>query len=279
MLEERLRKKYPHLTKSQKKVANFFLTQGEEAAFLSISDLARLVQASEATIIRFSRAAGYPGYPGLQKDLQSSIRKKISPDQVLQQAIAKEGRQDLYSRIFEMDIRNLTETQKRNHQEVIDRAVKEIIEAKKIGITGFRSSHSMAYLLFFFIGQVRKNVELLDLSLGSLPNALISYGAGDLIFGISFARYGAPTLDILKYGKKAGCKILALTDNPVSPIGQIADIVLIAGSQSSTYFNSFASAISLINCLVAGVSLKSQHSVKVLKAVNEILDEWKLLLM
>jgi DNA-binding MurR/RpiR family transcriptional regulator len=279
MLEERLRKKYPHLTKSQKKVANFFLNQGEEAAFLSISDLARLVHASESTIIRFSRAAGYQGYPGLQKELQSWIRKKISPDQVLQQAIAKEGKKDIYSQIFETDIRNLTETQERNHQEVIDRAVKEMIKAKKIGITGFRSSHAMAYLLFFFIGQVRKNVALLDASLGILPSTLISYGAGDLLLGISFARYGAPTLDILKYGKRAGCKILALTDSPISPIGQIADIVLIAGGQSSTYFNSFASAVSLINCLVAGVSLKSQHSVKVLKAINEILDEWKLLSM
>jgi len=279
MLKDRLRKRYQFLTKAQKKVAEFFLAQGEEAAFLSISHLAHQVKTSEATILRFARAIGYRGYLELQRDLQNWVRQKISPPQVLQQAIVRGSRNDIYSRIFEMDRRNLSETQKANSKDQIEKAVKEIIKARKIGIIGFRSSHAVAYLLFFFIGQVRKDCELLDSNLGSLPSQLINYGVGDLLIGISFPRYASITLDILKYGKKVGCKIMAITDNPVSPIGQISDLVLVAGHKSSTYFNSFSSAVTLINCLVAGLSLRSKVSVKVLESVDQIVADWKFLLI
>ena len=279
MLEGRLQKRYSSLTRSQKKVATFFLSQGEEAAFLTISHLARRLKTSEATILRFSRSIGYQGYPHLQKDLQDWIKQKISPPQALQKAIVKERGQDIYSRIFEIDRQNLNETREANGNEVINRAVEEVIRARKIGIVGFRSSHSIAALLSFFLGQVRKGCELLDISLGNLPNQLIDYGIKDLLVGISFPRYASRTLEILKYGQKAGCTILAITESPVSPIGQMADLALVAGNKSSSYFNSFASAVTLINCLVAGVSLRSKNSVEVLKSVNRIVDDWKLLLI
>ncbi|MBU1208664.1 MAG: MurR/RpiR family transcriptional regulator [Proteobacteria bacterium] len=279
MLAERLQKSYQFLTKQQKKVADFLLSQGPEAAFLSAAQLANQVKASQATIVRFSRSIGYGGYVDLQKDLQSWIKKEISPPQALQKAIAKDRGWDIYSEIFAMDIQNLSETQKANSKEILNRAVEEIIRAKRIGFTGFRSSHSLAYLLCFFIGQVRKNCDLLEISLGNLPNQLINYGSRDLLIGISFPRYSSSTLDILRHGKKVGCKIMAITDNPVSPIGQISDLVLIAGHKSSTYFNSFSSTVTLINCLVAGVSLRNRNSVKVLKSVDQIVNDWRFLLI
>ena len=123
-----------------------------------------------------------------------------------------------------MDLRNLDETWEANGNEVIDRAVEEMIRARKVGIVGFRSSHSIAALLAFFLGQVRKGCELLDIGLGNLPNQFIDYGSEDLLVVISFPRYASRTLHILKYGQNAGCKIIVITDSPVSPIGQTADL-------------------------------------------------------
>jgi len=119
----------------------------------------------------------------------------------------------------------------------------------------------------------------LDIGLGNLANQFIDYGSKDLLVSISFPRYASRTLHILKYGQNAGCKIIVITDSPVSPIGQIADLALVAGNKSSTYLNSFTSAVTLINCLVAGVSLRSKNSVEVLQAVNRIVDDWKFLLI
>jgi len=76
-----------------------------------------------------------------------------------------------------------------------------------------------------------------------------------IILGLRFSRYSAQTLNILEYAKKERCKTIVITDDPVSLLGQIADFVLIA--RTPYYFNSFSSTITLINCLIAGVSLQT----------------------
>jgi DNA-binding MurR/RpiR family transcriptional regulator len=273
MLTERLQRSYPSLTKQQKKVAEFFLTHSPDAAFLSVAELARQVQTSQASVVRFARAIGFQGYPVLQQELQNWVRQKISPSNVLQNLIRKEPKKNVYSQIYQMDLQNLSETREANSQETMDLAVKAIIRARRVGFVGFRTSQAIAYLLFFFIGRVRKNCELMDDG-GNLTNQLMNYGGKDLLLAISFPRYSRLTLETLRYGKKVGCKIIAITDTPISPIGQIADIVLLAERKSATYFNSFTSAVTLVNCLVAGVSVKSRRSLKMLKAFDQVDNEW-----
>ncbi len=273
MLTERLQKSYPSLTKQEKKVAEFFLTQDPEAVFLSVAELARQSKTSQSTVVRFSRAIGFQGYPELQRELQNWVKQKISPSKVLQNFISKGPKDDIYTRIFQIDFQNLTETQEANGKEILEKAIKGILRARRIGFTGFRTSSAIAYLLYYFIGRVRKNCEFLDNG-GNLTHQLMNYDRKDLLFGISFPRYSRQTVEILKYGKKIGCQIMAITDSPISPIGQIADIVLLAGGKSGAYFNSFTSAVTVVNCLVAGVSLKSKRSLKALKSFDQIDKDW-----
>jgi DNA-binding MurR/RpiR family transcriptional regulator len=273
MLTERLQKSYPSLTKQQKKVAEFFLTQDPEAVFLSVAELARQSRTSQSTVVRFSRAIGFQGYPELQRELQNWVKQKISPSKVLQNFISKEPEGDTYSNIFQIDYQNLTDAQEANSKGTLDRVVKGILEAERIGFVGFRTSHAVANLLYFFIARVRTNCELLDTA-DNLTHQLMNYGRRDLLFGISFPRYSRRTSEILKYGQKVGCRIVALTDSPISPIAQVADIVLLAGRKSGAYFNSFTSAVTLVNCLVAGVSLKSRRSLEALELFDRIDMGW-----
>jgi DNA-binding MurR/RpiR family transcriptional regulator len=279
MLAERIQKQFPSLTKQQKTIAQQFLSIDHEGAFFTISQIARQFKTSESTIVRFARALGYKGYPDLQEDLRDDVRKKLSPPVALRESMAKEKGKDIYSDIFEIDQENLRRTRELNDNSVIDGVVREMIRARKIGFTGFRSAHSVAYLLYFFIGQVRKNCELLDASLGSLPNQILNFGPQDLLIGVSLPRYSRQTLDIMKYAKGKKCTTIAITDSPISPLGQAADQILLVGHQSSTYFNSLVGVVALVNCLVAGVSLQDRKSFETLSLVNKVVSKWDYLIM
>ncbi len=280
MLTEKIQKNYSGLTKQQKRVAEFFLSQGSEAAFLSVAQVARQVKTSQATVVRFTQALGFKGYPEVQEELQGALRKKISPTQILQSMISHKSNEKMYARIFQMDMENLRETQEANDPETLARAVKEIIRARKIGFIGARTSHALAYLLFYYLGRVRKNCELLDISgNGNLANQIMNYRPGDLLIGFNFPRYGRQTIEILKYGKKLGCRIIAVTDTPISPSGQLADLVLVAVRKSATYFNSLASSVTLINYLAAEVSLKIRHSLERFKSFDQTDKELSLEVM
>jgi DNA-binding MurR/RpiR family transcriptional regulator len=274
MLGDRIHKRFSSLTFQQKTLAKQILSIDHEAAFFTISQLARQFKTSESTIVRFARAIGYKGYPDLQKDLRNDIRKKLSPPYALRKSMAKKKGRDIYSDVFEIDLENIRKTRELNDHSVIDQAVQQIIRARKIGFTGFRSSHSVAYLLYFFIGQVQRNCELLDCGLGSLPNQILNYGPQDLLIGISLPRYFRQILDIMKYAKGNKCQTIAITDSPISPLGQVADLILLAGNQSSTYFNSLVGVVALINCLVAGVSLRNGKSFRNLSLVNKVAEKW-----
>jgi DNA-binding MurR/RpiR family transcriptional regulator len=278
MLEDRLRQKYRFLTKTQKDLANFFLLHGEEAAFSSIKKLADQLHISEATIVRFAKAIGYKGYPSLQQELQVSIRKKLAPSKILQTIIHKDPRKNLFQQIYEMDAYNHSETAKANRDETIAKVINEIIAAKRIGITAHRSTYAIAFLLAFFLGQLREHCEILDTSKGLLPHSLKNYGPKDLIIGISFPRYTAQTLKILEWGKKTGCRIVAITDRPVSPIGQLADTVLLASHKSVAVFNSLVGPVTIVNLLTAGVSMKRKSSLKYLKFCEPIVQHLEVFL-
>ena len=271
MLTQRIQKNYSDLPRQQKKVAEFFLSQGAEAAFLSVAQLSRRAGTSQATVVRFAKSIGLKGYPDLQRELQATVLRKISPTRILQSMISKKASDKIYDRIFEMDMQNLRQTQEANDPATLERAVKEIIRARKIGFIGARTSHALAYLLYYYLGRVRKHCELLDIGgNGYLTNQIMDFRRGDLLVGISFPRYGRHTIEILKCGKRRGCKIIVITDTPISPAAQVADLVLLAERKSATYFNSLASSITLLNYLAAEVSLKVRNSLTRFKSFDQM---------
>ena len=178
-----------------------------------------------------------------------------------------------------MENENLRKTRELNSNETIDRAVREIIAARRVGTAGGRSTHAVAYLLYLLLSQVRKDCDLLEFTPGGLPNQIINYGPGDLIIGLSLPRYSRQTLLTLEYARKNRCRTIAVTDSPISPIARVADLVLLLGNRSSTYFNTQASAVTLVSCLVAGVSYQNKNSLETLKMVNKLTSEWKYHLM
>ncbi len=279
MLAPKIQRRFPSLTGQQKKIAQQLLSLGHEAAFFTISQMARQFRTSESAIVRFARALGFGGYPALQKELQDAIREKLSPARALENSMAKGQGADIYSRIFEMENENLRKTRELNRNETIDRAVREIIKARRVGAAGGRSTHAVAYLLYLLLSQVRKDCDLLEFTPGGLPNQIINYGPGDLIIALSLPRYSRQTLMTLEYAKKNRCRTIAITDSPISPIAQVADLVLLLGNRSSTYFNTQVSAVTLVSCLVAGVSYKNKNSLETLKMVNKLTSEWKYHLM
>ena len=63
---------FNHLTKSEKRVANFLRKNLNEAAFLAASEIAEHLNISEATVVRFARSLGFSSYPALRVNIQTS---------------------------------------------------------------------------------------------------------------------------------------------------------------------------------------------------------------
>ena len=102
----------------------------------------------------------------------------------------------------------------------------------------------------------------------------------DVLIAVSFPRYSKHTLKLAQFIKKKRCKIIAITDRSISPIGRMADYVIEVDSSSPAYFNSFTAVTSLINCIIQGVTLKNfQRSKASLRNVEQIIGDFDILVL
>jgi len=59
--------RFDEFSRSQKDVARYIVDHLDEAAFLTAEELARRASTSSSTVVRFSQALGFDGYPELQQ--------------------------------------------------------------------------------------------------------------------------------------------------------------------------------------------------------------------
>jgi DNA-binding MurR/RpiR family transcriptional regulator len=69
----RIRQMYPQLAENDKKLADFLLTQPENARHLSSQKLAELAGVSQSGVVKFAQKLGYKGFPALKLALSEAM--------------------------------------------------------------------------------------------------------------------------------------------------------------------------------------------------------------
>ena len=267
-LEERIKKSYPDLTKSQKKIAEFILANPEDVVFLSSRSLGQKVGVSDATVVRFSNAIGVSGFSELQRILQSWLKVKLAPSEKLKTTSTR-LKNSVYAEIFKTNLDTLQKTQQEIADSQIEEAIEALNRARKVFVLGLRRSHSIAFHLYYNLSHILDNVLLISTAYGLPYDQIVEIGKRDVLISISFPRYAKSTEEITRAAKQRGASIIAITDHPLSPIGQIADVSLQVSNESPFFFGSLVSSIVIADCLVGGLSLKHKtRNVNKLKSLE-----------
>ena len=77
-LSEYIQERFDEFSRSQKDVARYIVDHLDEAAFLTAEELARRASTSSSTVVRFSQALGFEGYPELQQAAIEEYRNTIA---------------------------------------------------------------------------------------------------------------------------------------------------------------------------------------------------------
>lgn len=257
IFESLLKGKSRNLTKTQNRVLTYIMDNFEDAIFLNASKIAKESEASEPTVTRLAQALGFDGYPQLQRELQRHSQYRLSMANRLTQSV-KEAKdtKNMFVKTMQEDIQNISETLKGLSSETFNRAVSEIWSAHRVYILGVKQAHALAMALAISLSHFMKNIVLLQPNIGSVWDDAFDIERDDLIIGISFPRYTKHTVEILKYVHERGAKVGAITDSLVSPLADSADWVLPAKCQLESLIETYTSAMSVINALVATLSIK-----------------------
>lgn len=102
---------YDRLPKEHRKIADYISTNVQEVIFYSISELASVLDTSEATVVRFAQGLGYSGYPQLRKILIQYYKEHLSAANRIQSYLGEiKGQDFIYPGMVRKEIEYLSES-------------------------------------------------------------------------------------------------------------------------------------------------------------------------
>ena len=263
-------------SKGQRQIAEYIKAHYDRAAYMTASRFGQVVKVSESTVVRFANALGFEGYPEMQRALQELARTHLTAAQRMNVADNLMDRKNVLDKVLLGDADKIKRTLEELDREAFEDAVEKIVQARNIYVIGSRSSASLAGFLNFNFRMMFDNVCPVEVSSGSeMFEQLLPIGEQDVLIAISFPRYSNRTVRAVRYAHSRGADVVALTDSAQSPLAPYADQVLTARSDMASFVDSLVAPLSIINAMVAAVSMRRHDEVAArLRRLEEIWDEY-----
>ncbi len=250
-LEALIHKHFDSLTKSEKRIAGYLLKNPDEAAFLSISELAEQLDLSEATAVRFAQTLGFNGFPGLREALQESFRSRVTHSARIKERLSElhQGGH-IFERLVASEIDYLTQAINTVDLAAIDQAVTLMRDSERIFVFSLGPSLSLVNLLEIRLTRFGRHVIPLTTTGREVLEPLLLLTKHDLLFAIGFFD-ATPTLKfMLDYAQTCACPAILLTDTLGAILGDKANVVLAARRGSVSAFHSLTVPMTIINTLL-----------------------------
>lgn len=266
LFNERMRKKYNELTKGQKVAARYIADFPRTVALQTAKNVGVASNTSETTVIRLCYELGYSGYSELQKEIQTSLlEQNTAPENPLWdfQSTSKSLKdRNLVHYIMEEDRISVQETLEQLDVNQYKKAVDMLISSEKRVVLGFRSSYAAANWLVFSLNIVLGNTHLYRGEIEGANSYLSTMDEQTTVVAISFRRYVNETYSFVQAAKKKGATIIVITDDRLSPIGQIADIVFTIIAPKPIPLKGMTPLFSLLNLLITTVAASPEDKVQ-----------------
>jgi len=249
-----IRDRFEDFSRSQKDVAQYIVDHLDEAAFQTAEALARRASTSSSTVVRFSQALGFEGFPELQQAARDEYRRRPpsgSPAEATSPLFSLD--QNEYESALAADHVNVEDTARRVSRSDVESAIDALVGSERVLIAG---TDQMA----FFASYMRHLLMLLDMraELVASPSQealgrLSRIDEGTLVIGLSAGRPHPLVLRTMKLARHRKAPTVAITDATLSEVAKLAQITLYYSSNTPAFVRSHVALLSIIQGLAFGV--------------------------
>jgi DNA-binding MurR/RpiR family transcriptional regulator len=248
--------RFDEFSRSQKDVAQYIVDHLDEVAFQTAEELARRASTSSSTVVRFSQALGFEGFPELQTQARDEYRRRVAAGNGAPGTSATplfSLDQSAFETAVAADHVNVEETARRISRSGVEGAIDAIAGAGRVLIAG---TDQMA----FFASYLRHLLMLLDLQADIVASPsqealsrLARIDESTLVVGLSAGRPHPLVVRAMKLARHRKARTVAITDATLSEVAKLAQIRLYYSSDSPAYVRSHAALLSMIQALAYGV--------------------------
>src|SRR5829696_7442178 len=256
----------PHEASGHQTLSAYIQARFDEVAFQTAEELARRANTSSSTVVRFSQALGFEGFPELQGSAREEYRRRVAAGLASANGHGPTAAAPLFSldqSEFETAVAadhvNVEETARKVSRSDVEAAIDAIADARRVLIAG---TDQMA----FFASYLRHLLMLLDLQAEVVASpsqeALSRLGRIDaetLVIGLSAGRPHPLVVRAMKLARHRKAHTVAITDATLSEVAKLAQVRLYYSSNSPAYVRSHTALLSMIQALAYGVYSRDEE--------------------
>jgi DNA-binding MurR/RpiR family transcriptional regulator len=275
-IEELIRSRYDGLSPSDRKLSDVIVARKKDLVAYSATELAQLAGVSKASAARYFKRLGYQDF----NEFRAAVRARFSSESPLfnlDRVTQAGGRSSGFSAHVEADGRNLAEMVERVSAADLAKALSLLKKARRIGVSGYRNGYATAFFAHALFAHAKADVILINEAAGKSAEVLADLAEGDVLFAIDFRRRTRVLPRVVEVARDVNASVILLTYAPLSDLAARADVVLACPTQGSAIFDSYVSAMSIVNYLgtelVTDARATSRKRMQRIERIHELLDD------
>ncbi|WP_050691878.1 MurR/RpiR family transcriptional regulator [Yersinia pekkanenii] len=201
------------------KLSSFVLEQPQRVLYLTITELARESQTSEASVTRLCRQLGCKGFSEFKMGLAMETHQS-QPRQFI------EGGDEVQT-LIEDSVNALRDTGKLLDRQTLSHAAMNIHNARSVQIYGVAASAIVSDYLGYKLLRLGKASQCFSDMHRAAMNA-VSLDHQDIVVVISSSGSTKDVLHAVELAQRQGTKIIGISNTLRSPLSSLADILLVA---------------------------------------------------
>ena len=257
-----IKKRYIRLSKGQRKVAQFVIDNPNVVATQIASEVGRLADVSESTVIRFCYAMDLSGFSDLQDKVKGYLIERGGTVEVKKAIVEKRIRQQIGAEIVKQDIAGISKTFNELNERDVEEVVQLLHESKRIHFVGFRHSEPAAYWMFSNLKRLRDHVYFIQHEADKIAQQLAFMDEDSLLFVISLDEEYEDLATTVEIAKRKNVKIVAIRDKRLTSLKEPANSVLIVPSAKEGGATCTIAIYSLLHVLVESMVMQNPEQYK-----------------
>jgi DNA-binding MurR/RpiR family transcriptional regulator len=244
------------LSRRLAQVAQFFLNHPEEVAVSTLVRLAELADVPPATITRFAKELGFQGFA----DLQQVFRERLlGPRLPYAERVSGAGDSDLdqpgvvFGSFVQAAVQSLLRIEDALDRDQLAAFVEVLAATEVVHVAAARGAFGLGAYTVYGLGSIGRRAQLID-NLGAMRAMQVAaMGPGDTLLAMTFDDYTPETVEVARIAASRGNRVLAITDNALSPVAGLASHVLYVNEARLGHFRSQIPAMVVAQAMIVGL--------------------------
>lgn len=282
-LLDRIQAQYADLRKSEKVVADYLRRHSTDKLQQSITEFAKTLGVSDATVSRFSRALGYSGYPDLKLAL-AEASGSVDRNSVVNIPSELDRNDPLITLSAKLSVllsNSILGTQKLLDEQLLEQCVGDLRTCDQVVLIGVGGASAICMEAAHLFTKAGVDAKSYDDGYNQIV-AAANISKNSLMIGISHTGTTADVGNALTLARKNGASTIAITSEPHSLVGKSAARTLLTWNSNTPsvplygdFLEGRMSQLFLINMLYVGLIFgRDDKHTQHLKATAEALEAY-----